>query len=93
MKSFFKHAVLASCGVCGFAKYVPKDGGVCFDKDLVSAEDETLTLKGVSPAVSVTLLGEKQSVQHDYSNGTLTIHLPASRRTKMSDVVSVGLVP
>jgi len=62
------------------------------DADLLVAADKHLVLEGlVAAPLSVTLLGDGQSVDNEYRNGTLTVRLPASRRTRLPDVVSVEL--
>ena len=73
-------------------KYAPKDG-VGFEKDLLSPQEETLTLGGIGPVKSVTLLGDGKHVAHQYTKKSLTIHLPATRRTGLPDVVAVELAP
>jgi alpha-L-fucosidase len=73
-------------------KYAVKEGNrVAFDNDLLPAQDETLTLNGIGPVKSVILLGDGKEVAHEYAGKTLTIHLPAARRTKLPDVVAVEL--
>lgn len=72
-------------------KYAPKDGGAGFDKDLRPPQDETLTLSGIGPVKSVNLLGDGKGVALEYADGTLTIHMPAARRTKLPDVIAVNL--
>jgi alpha-L-fucosidase len=72
-------------------KYATKDGSAGFDKDWIPAQDETVTLGGVGPVESVTLLGDGKEVTHEYSDKTLTVHLPAARRTKLPDVIAVKM--
>ena len=67
-----------------------KNGG-SYDNDLLSASDETLTLKGVSVPTDVKLLGDGSSLKYSYGDQTVTITLPASKRTKLVDVVQVEL--
>jgi hypothetical protein len=52
--------------------------------------DVVITLKGqrVKPSF-VTLLGDGTALEHRFSNGVLTVTIPASRRTKLVDVVRV----
>jgi len=62
------------------------------DKDMLPLKDTTLTLRGLAAAPqSVTLLGDGQPVAHAYRDGTLTVSLPAARRTQLPDVVEVKL--
>jgi alpha-L-fucosidase len=65
--------------------------GGSYEKDLLPPADETLTLKGVATPTSVTLLGDGIPLKYTYSDQTVTIQLPASRRTKLVDVVRVDL--
>jgi alpha-L-fucosidase len=63
--------------------------GGAYDKDLLPAKDITITLKGVSKPSTVTLLGDGSELKCGYSGGALTVELPASKRTKLVDVVKV----
>jgi alpha-L-fucosidase len=72
-------------------EYVPKNGSVGFDKDLRPPLNAAFTLTGVGPVKSVTLLADGKDVTHEYADRMLTIRLPASRRTKLPDVVAVEL--
>jgi len=67
-----------------------KDDGA-YEKDLLPAADSALTLTGANRPVKVSLTSDGSELKHDYSGGTLTIHLPASKRTKLVDVVRVDL--
>ncbi len=72
-----------------------KKGGA-YEEDLLPPNDVTLTLKGVTKPVAVKLLGdnsEDASLKYDYSDTTVTIHIPAGKRTKLVDVVEVDLTP
>jgi alpha-L-fucosidase len=71
--------------------YAPKEGVVGFDRDLSPPQDETISLGGVGPVKSVTLLVDGKEVAHEYADKTLTVHLPAARRTKLPDVIDVEL--
>jgi len=62
-----------------------------FDKDLLPPEDETLTLKGVAEPASVKLLGDGSVLKFAYADQTVTIQLPAAKRTPWVDVVQVDL--
>jgi alpha-L-fucosidase len=77
----------------GSARYLfalPKfKGGGAYDKDLLPPADETLTLKGVARPAAVRLLGDGTPLQFAYADQTVTIELPAARRTKLVDVVQV----
>jgi alpha-L-fucosidase len=66
-----------------------KENGV-FEKDLLPAEDATVTLDAVSKPRSVRLLGGAR-LEHTFADGTVTIKLPAAKRTKLVDVVEVTL--
>jgi len=67
-----------------------KEGG-SYENDLLAATDETLTLKGVSAPTDVKILRDGSSLKYSYSDQTVTITLPASKRTKLVDVVKVEL--
>jgi alpha-L-fucosidase len=67
-----------------------RNGGM-YDRDMIPPTDETLTLKGVPKPASVKLLGDGSALQFDYTDGTVTIHVPATKRTKLVDVVQVNL--
>jgi alpha-L-fucosidase len=65
-----------------------------FDKDMLPPSDATLILKGIpGKPVRVTLLGDSSDLPFEYAAQTLTIKLPATRRTKLVDVVQVVLKP
>jgi len=65
-----------------------KDGGM-FEKDLLPATDTTLTLTGTAKPASVKLLGDGSALKYDYSGTTLSVQLPAAKRTRLVDVVQV----
>lgn len=69
----------------------PEFRGGGFEANLVPAADETLTLSGVTQPKSVELLGDGTALTYVYVNGTLSVQLPASNRTKLVDVVQVDL--
>jgi alpha-L-fucosidase len=62
------------------------------DREMQEPGDEQLMLKGVTKPTGVTLLGDGQPLDHDFADGVVTVHLPASRRSKLVDVVAVELV-
>ncbi len=62
-----------------------------YKKDLLPPVDTTLTLRGVSKPAAVTLLADGAPLAHTFSGGVLSIGLPASRRTRLPDVVRVDL--
>jgi len=64
-----------------------------YASDLLPAEDATLTLSGISKPVSVKLLADGSTLNFTYANGTLTVQLPAAKRTPLVDVVRVALNP
>ena len=61
-----------------------------FDAEMEDPGEVVLTLKGqpVKPS-SVILLGDGTALDHQFSNGVLTVTIPAARRTKLVDVVRV----
>jgi len=63
--------------------------GQVYEEDLLPPEDVSLTLNGVAEPASVKLLGDGRPLVFGYSNRTLTVQLPAGRRTKLVDVVQV----
>jgi alpha-L-fucosidase len=73
-----------------FAAPAFKDGG-SYERDLLPATDETLTLKGVSAPTDVKLLSDGSSLKYSYADQTVTIQLPASKRSKLVDIVQVEL--
>ncbi|HEX6465543.1 MAG TPA: alpha-L-fucosidase [Vicinamibacterales bacterium] len=62
-----------------------------YEKDLLPPADETMTLKPAGIPRSVTLLRDGSSVPFAYEAGTLTVVLPASKRTNLPNVVRVEL--
>jgi hypothetical protein len=65
------------------------EGGM-FEKDQLPAEDSALTLSAAAKPRAVRLLGGGR-LEHAFADGTLTIQLPAAKRTKLVDVVEVDL--
>ena len=61
-----------------------------FNAEMEAPGEVVLTLKGQRAAPSsVTLLGDGAALDHRFSNGTLSVTIPAARRTKLVDVVKV----
>ncbi|MBN8459067.1 MAG: hypothetical protein J0M04_14640 [Verrucomicrobia bacterium] len=52
---------------------------------------ETLTLGGVGKPVRIRLLGDGGELKFDYRDQQLSVFLPATRRTRLVDVVEVRL--
>jgi alpha-L-fucosidase len=69
----------------------PTFRGGDYEENIVSPNDETLTLSGVREPKSVKLLGDGSSLNFTYANQTVSVNLPASRRTKLVDVVQVDI--
>jgi alpha-L-fucosidase len=70
-----------------------KTGGV-YAEDLLIPDDVSLTLKGVSRPVAVRLLDQpaaEAGVKYEFSDGVVTIHVPATKRSMLVDVVEVEL--
>ena len=69
-----------------------KTGGV-YVEDLLLPNDVTLTLKGVNKPTAVRLLGQPatDALKYDYSDSTVTIQVPATKRSMLVDVVEVEL--
>lgn len=67
-----------------------KDNGTR-ESDIEPSEDVTITLKGVGKPTSVKLLGDGSELKFEYSDNTVSVSLPADKRTKMVDVVLLEL--
>jgi alpha-L-fucosidase len=67
------------------------DGKGLLDANQLAPKDETVTLKGAGKPSHVTLMGDGQTLENSYRDGVLTVQLPASRRTKLVDVVKVEM--
>jgi alpha-L-fucosidase len=67
------------------------DSSHVYPEDLLPPRDMTLTLNGVSKPMAVKLLGDGKPLTFDFTNRTVTVQLPASRRTPLVDVVKVEL--
>jgi alpha-L-fucosidase len=67
-----------------------KEGGA-YAKDLLPAADVTLTLSEVGKPGRVMLTNDERPLEYEYVGKTLTVKLPASRRTQLVDVVRVEL--
>jgi len=67
-----------------------KDSGA-YEKDLLPPADAVMTLKPAGIPRSVTLLRDGSTVPFTYEAGTLTIVLPAAKRSNLPDVVRVEL--
>jgi alpha-L-fucosidase len=61
------------------------------EKDLLPATTHAFTLKGIRKPASVKLLADGTSLEHDWSDNTLTVQLPANLRTKLVDVVEISM--
>jgi alpha-L-fucosidase len=66
--------------------------GKMYEQARLPPKDETLTLRGVAKPASVKLLGDNAELAFDYKDQTLTVQLPASKRTNLVDVVRVEVV-
>jgi alpha-L-fucosidase len=66
-----------------------KSGGA-YEKDLLPATDLTLSLKGVNKPASVQLLGDGSPLEFAYADRTVTVKLPASKRSHLVDVVQIA---
>jgi alpha-L-fucosidase len=71
---------------------LPKFSGTSmYEKDMMPPVDEKLTLTGVTRPTAVVMLSDGSSVPFTFADGAVAITLPASRRTKLVDVVRVDL--
>jgi alpha-L-fucosidase len=66
-------------------------GGGTAESDILPAEDLKLTVKGIAKPQAVRFLADQSPLKHDFSDGTLTIDLPAAKRSKLVDVVVIDL--
>ena len=62
-----------------------------YDEDRLPAKDITITLKTSHRPKSVLLLGLAKKLKYSYSDGVISIELPASIRRNLVDVVQVEL--
>jgi alpha-L-fucosidase len=62
-----------------------------YDADRLPATDTVITLHTTQQPKAVTMLGSGKKISFDYSNGQITIQLPASIRTDLVDVIKVEL--
>ncbi len=67
--------------------------GGAYEKDLLPPSDATLTLSGAGKPGRIILTSDGSALAHEYSGTTLTIQLPAVKRTQLVDVVQVELAP
>lgn len=61
------------------------------DKDLLPPQEATLTLTGARKPASVALTSDSAPLKYEYSGTSLTVRVPAARRTQLVDVVKVEL--
>jgi alpha-L-fucosidase len=64
-------------------------GSSMYEKDMLPPVEETLTLTGVAQPARATLLRDGSAVPFTFANGTVTVTLPASKRTELVDVVKI----
>ena len=64
-----------------------------YEKDLLPPTDTTITLAGASKPARVVLTSDGSELKYNFSGATLTIQLPAAKRTQLVDVVQVDLSP
>jgi len=65
--------------------------GGAYQPDLLPPRDLTLTLTGAGNASKVILTSDESQLKHDFSGNTLTIQLPAAKRSQLVDVVRVEM--
>lgn len=80
-----------AAGATRYLFAIPKYEGGLQDENQVSAVDETITIKGVTQPTSVKLMGDGQTLESSFADGTMTVKLPANRRTKLVDVIAMEL--
>ena len=69
--------------------FIPANNKGKYTEDLLPATDVTLTLSGVEKPASVTLTGDGKPLEFTYADQTVTIPLPAAKRSTGVDVVKV----
>jgi alpha-L-fucosidase len=62
-----------------------------FEADQLPPSDETVTLKAATAPRSVKLLGDGSALKYTVNDGSITVELPAAKRTKLVDVVAIDL--
>ena len=67
-----------------------KKGGTS-EQDIVPASDDTLRISGIAKPSSVKLLADGTPLSFDVSAQGVSIQLPADKRTRLVDVVSIDL--
>jgi alpha-L-fucosidase len=67
-----------------------KDDGT-HEKDLLPPTTHAFTLQGAPKPAAIKLLADGLPLDYDWTDGTLTVQLPARQRTKLVDVVEVIL--
>lgn len=71
---------------------IPKfKNGSMSDSEMLPPADEQLTLSGIAEPTDVKMLSDGTELQYNYADKTLTVQLPAEKRTKLVDVVEVDL--
>ena len=69
---------------------VPQSKGR-FPKDLLPPTDVTVTLSGVAKPTRVILTSDGSALKYSYADSTITIQLPAAKRSQLVDVVQIDL--
>ncbi len=62
-----------------------------YEKDLLPAADLTLKLTGTPKPAKVMLTSDNSAPKWEYAGNSLTVHLPAAKRSNLVDVVQVDL--
>jgi hypothetical protein len=65
--------------------------GGAYEKVLLPPTDLKLTLTGATKPARVILARDGSELKHEYSGSTLTIQLPAAKRSQLVEVVQVDL--
>ena len=66
-----------------------KDG--VYDEDMLPAVDSIVSLEGIAKPLAVKLLTDGSNLQFDHAGKKLTVHVPATKRTRLVDVVEVSM--
>jgi alpha-L-fucosidase len=82
-----------SAGHTRFLFLVPRFKGEKgrFESEQLPPSDETVTLKAATGPRAVKLLGDGSALKYTVHDGSITVELPAAKRTKLVDVVAIDL--
>ncbi len=64
-----------------------------YERDLLPPRDLTVSLQGVTRPAFAKLSGDATPLDFAYADRTITVKVPAGKRTKLVDVVRIDLLP